>query len=111
MLSRRTLIIQLPAVTLAGSYAARAFAADKEVTVGINLPLTGADAQAATKIEQGAQMAFDEANAAGGAAGYKINVMVLDDGTATAGQYDPARQRPMRARWSPIRASSRRSAR
>ena len=90
MLSRRTLIVQLPAVALAGSYAMRAFGADKSVTVGINLPLTGADAQAATKIKQGAQLAFDEANAAGGVAGYKVELLVLDDGTATAGQYDPA---------------------
>jgi branched-chain amino acid transport system substrate-binding protein len=89
MLSRR-LVIQLPAAAIAGSYAARVLAADKTVSVGINLPLTGADAQAAAKIKQGAQMAFDEANAAGGVAGYKINVIVLDDGTATAGQYDPA---------------------
>ena len=36
-------------------------------------------------------MAFDEANAAGGAAGYKLNVIVLDDGTATpAGTAGPA---------------------
>ncbi|HUI34480.1 MAG TPA: branched-chain amino acid ABC transporter substrate-binding protein [Stellaceae bacterium] len=90
MVSRRTLIVQLPLATLVGSYAARAFAADKEVTIGINLPLTGADAQAALKIKQGAQMAFDEANAGGGIAGYKVNLLVLDDGTATAGQYDPA---------------------
>jgi branched-chain amino acid transport system substrate-binding protein len=89
MLSRR-LVLQLPAAAIAGSYAARVLAADKMVSVGINLPLTGADAQAATKIKQGAQLAFDEANAAGGVAGYKINVIVLDDGTATAGQYDPA---------------------
>jgi branched-chain amino acid transport system substrate-binding protein len=89
MLSRR-LVLQLPAAAIAGSYTARVLAADKTVSVGINLPLTGADAQAATKIKQGAQLAFDEANAAGGVAGYKINVIVLDDGTATAGQYDPA---------------------
>jgi branched-chain amino acid transport system substrate-binding protein len=90
MLSRRLLIVQLPVAAAAGSFAMRAFAADKSVTVGINLPLTGADAQAAAKIKQGAQMAFDEANAAGGVAGYKIDILVLDDGTATAGQYDPA---------------------
>ncbi len=89
MLSRR-LVLQLPAAAIAGSYAARVLAADKTVSVGINLPLTGADAQAATKIKQGAQLAFEEANAAGGVSGYKINVIVLDDGTATAGQYDPA---------------------
>jgi branched-chain amino acid transport system substrate-binding protein len=90
MLSRRTLIVQLPAATLVGSIAARALAAAKEVTIGINLPLTGADAQSALKIKDGAVMAIDEANEAGGAAGYKLNVLLLDDGTATAGQYDPA---------------------
>jgi branched-chain amino acid transport system substrate-binding protein len=90
MLSRRAVIVSLPAAALAGGRVARALADDKTVTVGIDLPLTGADAQAALKIKQGAVMAFDEANAAGGVGGYKINVMVLDDGTATAGQYDPA---------------------
>jgi branched-chain amino acid transport system substrate-binding protein len=80
----------VPAAALAAGFGMRAFAADKTVTVGINLPLTGADAQAALKIKQGAQMALDDANAAGGESGYKINILVLDDGTATAGQYDPA---------------------
>jgi len=90
MLSRRALLIYLPAVTLAGSYALNAFAADKTITIGINLPLTGADAHDAELIKDGAMLALDEANAKGGVAGYKINVLVLDDGTATAGQYDPA---------------------
>ena len=90
MPSRRALIVHLPAVALVASLAWRAFAADKTVTVGINLPLTGADAQAALKIKQGAQLALDDANAEGGVSGYKINILVLDDGTATAGQYDPA---------------------
>src|SRR5438477_9946377 len=90
MLSRRALLIYLPAVTLAGSYALNAFAADKTITIGINLPLTGADAHDAELIKDGALLALDEANANGGVAGYKINVMLLDDGTATAGQYDPA---------------------
>ncbi len=90
MLSRRALLIYLPAATLAGSYAIRAFAADKTITIGINLPLTGADAHDAELIKDGALLAIDEANAKGGVAGYKINVTVLDDGTATAGQYDPA---------------------
>ena len=90
MLSRRALLLHLPAVALFAGSVRPVFAADKSVTVGISLPLTGADAQAATKIKQGAQMAFDEANAKGGTAGYKVNLLVLDDGTATAGQYDPA---------------------
>src|SRR5499427_10033177 len=90
MLSRRALVIHLPVAAAAGSFAIRAFAADKTVTIGINLPLTGADAHDAELIKDGAMLAIDEANAKSGVAGYKINVMVLDDGTATAGQYDPA---------------------
>ena len=90
MLSRRALLIYLPAAALAGSYALDVFAADKTITIGINLPLTGADAHDAELIKDGAMLALDEANAKGGIAGHKINVMVLDDGTATAGQYDPA---------------------
>jgi branched-chain amino acid transport system substrate-binding protein len=65
-------------------------AADKSVIIGINLPLTGADADASTRIKYGAEMAIEEANAKGGVAGYKLETIVLDDATATAGQYDPA---------------------
>ena len=90
MLSRRTFVIQLPVAGLAGSYTMRALAADKAVTIGINLPFTGADAHDAQLIKEGALMAIDAANAKGGVAGYKLNVLQLDDGTATAGQYDPA---------------------
>jgi branched-chain amino acid transport system substrate-binding protein len=90
MLSRRALIVHLPVAALATGYAGRAFAADKSVTIGINLPFTGADAHDAELIKDGALIAIEEANAQGGVAGYKIEVMLLDDGTATAGQYDPA---------------------
>ena len=69
---------------------ARARAEAKFVTVGINLPLTGAAAEDATNILHGAQLAIEEANARGGIGGYEIRQLVLDDGTATAGQYDPA---------------------
>jgi branched-chain amino acid transport system substrate-binding protein len=65
-------------------------AADKTIKIGITLPLTGADAQGAVLIKNGFQMAIDEANEKGGAGGYKIETVVLDSGTATAGQYDPA---------------------
>jgi branched-chain amino acid transport system substrate-binding protein len=90
MLSRRTLIVHLPVAAMTSAVALRAFAADKTVTIGIDLPLTGADAQSALKIKDGAIMAFDEANEKGGPGGYHLNILVLDDGTATAGQYDPA---------------------
>ena len=73
---------------LAMPYVARA--AQKVVTVGIDLSLTGADADTAVRIKDGFLMAIDEANAKGGPGGYHVGVMMLDDGTATAGQYDPA---------------------
>ena len=93
MTTRRSIIAQLPAAAVAGSFALRTravFAADKSVTVGIHVPLTGSDTEQATLMKEGAMIAADDANAEGGVAGYKINVMVLDNGTATAGQYDPA---------------------
>src|ERR1700720_375891 len=92
MLSRRSLLISVSATALIGAFAGLdlAHAADKTVKVGINLPFTGADAHDAELIKDGALLAIDEANAQGGVAGYKIDVLLLDDGTATAGQYDPA---------------------
>ncbi len=68
----------------------RGIAADKAVTIGIDLSLTGADAETAVRIRDGFMLALDEANEKGGPAGYHLNIMLLDDGTATAGQYDPA---------------------
>src|SRR5579864_762622 len=60
------------------------------IKIGITLPLTGADADDALLIKNGAMMAIDAANAKGGVDGHKIEVVVYDSGTATAGQYDPA---------------------
>jgi len=64
--------------------------AQKTIKVGVSLPLTGADAEDAIHVKNGIQMAADEVNAAGGAGGYKIDLVVYDSGTASAGQYDPA---------------------
>jgi branched-chain amino acid transport system substrate-binding protein len=83
--------MQLPAVALAGAFFPRlADAADKRIIVGIDVSLTGAGAEDAILVKNGALLAIDEANAKGGVAGYDIEAMVLDDGTVTAGQYDPA---------------------
>ena len=93
MLSRRSVIISLSTTALVGALSVRGgrvLAADKTVKIGINLPFTGADAHDAELIKEGAVLAIDEANAAGGIAGNKFEVLQLDDGTATAGQYDPA---------------------
>jgi branched-chain amino acid transport system substrate-binding protein len=61
------------------------------IVIGINLPFTGADAADATNIRDGAMMAIDEINSAGGIAGkIMIQPLLKDDGTVAAGQYDPA---------------------
>ncbi len=88
---RRTAVQAAAAVAVTGALGVRPlWAAEKSVTVGIDLSLTGADSEGAKRIEYGAMMAFDEANAKGGVNGYKVVVTPYDDGTATAGQYDPA---------------------
>jgi branched-chain amino acid transport system substrate-binding protein len=65
-------------------------AQQKSIKLGITLPLTGADADDASKIRYGFEIAIDAANAKGGVAGYKIEKVIYDSATATAGQYDPA---------------------
>jgi branched-chain amino acid transport system substrate-binding protein len=82
-------VVGVAAIAAVGGRPA-ASADQKVVKIGVTLPLTGADAEDATLIKNGAMMAIDEANAAGGVAGYKIVPVVYDNGTATAGQYDPA---------------------
>jgi branched-chain amino acid transport system substrate-binding protein len=62
----------------------------KSVKIGMDLSLTGADAESAKRVEYGALLAIDDANAKGGVGGYMIEAVPYDDGTATAGQYDPA---------------------
>jgi branched-chain amino acid transport system substrate-binding protein len=90
-LGRRSTFRLLAASTLAGVVASDpTFGEEKSVTVGIDLSLTGADAETANLIKDGFMLAIDEANAKGGPAGIHVNVLMLDDGTATAGQYDPA---------------------
>ena len=64
--------------------------AEQVLKIGVDLSLTGADAESAKRILYGAQLAFDDANAANVVPGYTFQVVSYDDGTATAGQYDPA---------------------
>jgi len=65
-------------------------AQQKVVKIGLSLPVTGADKDAADAILKGAQMAIDEINAKGGVAGYKLEAVLFDSATPAAGQYDPA---------------------
>jgi branched-chain amino acid transport system substrate-binding protein len=78
------------AVGLGASGLRPAFAAGKVVKIGLDVSLTGADSQGAIKVKDAVTMAFDAANQANAVPGYTFELMVLDDGTATAGQYDPA---------------------
>ncbi|HME23464.1 MAG TPA: branched-chain amino acid ABC transporter substrate-binding protein [Acetobacteraceae bacterium] len=81
-------------VTLGASFAAAAalgpvHAADKSLRIAINLPFTGGGAEGAIQIRNGAMLAIDEINGRGGVGGFQLEVVQMDDGTATAGGYDP----------------------
>jgi NAD-dependent dihydropyrimidine dehydrogenase PreA subunit len=90
MVTRRVAGLACIAVVAAAMAGTAALAADQVVKIGINLSLTGADAEGATRIRNGIMMAIDASNEANGIPGYRVETLVLDDGTATAGQYDPA---------------------
>src|SRR3954452_21530116 len=90
MLSRREATGILFAAAVAATLGMPAYAADKIIKVGMDLSLTGADSEGATRIRNGIMMAIDGANEGNGIPGYRIEPLILDDGTATAGQYDPA---------------------
>jgi branched-chain amino acid transport system substrate-binding protein len=91
MLTRRA-AVQLIATTAAAITlrGVAAQAADAVIKIGLDLSLTGADAESAARIRNGALMAFEEINARHELPGYALEPLILDDGTATAGQYDPA---------------------
>ncbi len=88
MLTRRTAARLLAALAVA--LTATSARAEQVVKVGLDLSLTGADAESAARIKNGAMMAFEEINTKHAIPGYRIEPLILDDGTATAGQYDPA---------------------
>ncbi len=76
--------------TIMGAGFGSARAADKEIKIGITLPLTGTQAQGASLIRGGALLAIEAANAAGTLKGFRLVPVVLNNATSTAGQYDPA---------------------
>jgi branched-chain amino acid transport system substrate-binding protein len=90
MLTRREAAQALIAVTATAALGTPALAADKVVKIAMDLSLTGADSESAVRVKNGIMMAIDGSNEGNGIPGYKIEPLVLDDGTATAGQYDPA---------------------
>lgn len=72
---------------------APAFAADKIVKVGILAQLTGKASADAQQSVQGAQWAIDEANKAGGIAGYKFQLEIADVKDGAAADVTSAAQR------------------
>jgi branched-chain amino acid transport system substrate-binding protein len=92
MLTRRgaAQLIATAAVAAAWVGTKTAHAADATYKVGLDASLTGADAESAIRVRNGVTMALDEANAANAIPGIKLELVPFDDGTATAGQYDPA---------------------
>ncbi len=90
MIPRRSALGLLASSALLPALGVPARADGKTVRIGINLSLTGGDAESGARIRDGALMAIDEANAGGMVPGYRLEAVVLDDATATAGQYDPA---------------------
>jgi branched-chain amino acid transport system substrate-binding protein len=72
------------------AFGATAWAEDNAISIGVTLPLTGADTEDSRFVEQGFKMAIDEANAAHQVPGHELKLIVINTATATAGQYDPA---------------------
>jgi branched-chain amino acid transport system substrate-binding protein len=64
--------------------------AEEEILIGVDLALTGGEAQSAALIRGGILLAIDDVNAKGGAGGFKLRPVMMDDGTSTSGGYDPA---------------------
>jgi branched-chain amino acid transport system substrate-binding protein len=92
MLRRRHAFLAATALIAAAAFAPprAASAADLVVKIGIDASLTGGDANEAQLVKNAALLAIDDANAKHAVKGIKFEGWVLDDGTATAGQYDPA---------------------
>jgi branched-chain amino acid transport system substrate-binding protein len=87
-LSRRAaLALSIAAVATAALL--RAHAADNVLHIPVNMPFTGEEAEGANLVKNGAYLAIEEINAKGGVAGYKLEPVLMDDGTSTAGGYDP----------------------
>jgi branched-chain amino acid transport system substrate-binding protein len=89
-LNRRAALSLGSGLAAASLLSRKASAEDKLIRIGVNMPFTGSEAEGANLIKNGAQLAVDEINAKGGTGGYKLELVLMDDGTATSGGYDPA---------------------
>ncbi|NYT63410.1 ABC transporter substrate-binding protein [Alcaligenaceae bacterium] len=83
--ARRTFLTQAAAASLAAALPAMAWSKNKEISVGVILPLSGANAQFGINSRQGIELVTDEINAAGGIksmGGAKIKLIVADSTSA-----------------------------
>ena len=84
MISRRmTFKVAAGAAAAATFGSEAAHAADKVLKIGLDLSFTGADAESAARIANGAILAFEEANAAKSVKGYTFDLVKHDDATPT----------------------------
>ena len=87
-MTRRT-VLALGGAAAATAAWRPARADEKLVHIPVNMPFTGDEAMGALLVKNGAAMAIDEINARGGVAGYTLQLILMNDGTASAGGYDP----------------------
>jgi branched-chain amino acid transport system substrate-binding protein len=92
MITRRSAATLIAGTALGAAFGLPTIAEadDKVIVIGINLPITGADAAGAKRIMNGALLGISQANDANAIPGYTLKPLILNDATATAGQYDPA---------------------
>lgn len=81
-------IAAIAVVALCGTISMSARAADTTYKIGIDLPMSGADASDGIPTKNGALLAVDDANAMGMPGGIKLQAEPLDD--AVQGVHDPA---------------------
>jgi branched-chain amino acid transport system substrate-binding protein len=92
MITRRSAAALIAGTALGAAFGLPTIAEadDKVIVIGIDLPITGGDAAGAKRIMNGALLGISQANDASAVPGYTLKGLVLNDATATAGQYDPA---------------------
>jgi branched-chain amino acid transport system substrate-binding protein len=91
MSNRRLVLMTASALALAAASGFSSSArADQAVKIAFDASLTGGDAQNAALQKDGFLMAIEDANNNHMVPGITFEGVVMDDGTATAGQYDPA---------------------
>src|SRR5471032_261905 len=86
---RSRILALLAAAVLAGCSNSSSSSGGETIKIGVDLPVSGADASIGIPTQHGAELAIDEANKAGFAGGkFTLAASLLDD--AVQGKHDPA---------------------